>query len=241
MGKSIQEISFVEAIKRLFSRACRKSPKSFHGSEDYWIRRYAAKGNSGHGSYQKLAEFKAELLNSFIQQENIQTVIEYGCGDGNQLKLAEYPAYTGFDVSPAAINLCQTLFVDDPTKQFKLIQDHAGEKAQLTLSLDVLYHLVEDEVFAEYMARLFDSSQKFVIIYSTNMDTNTEAQAPHVRHRAFSQWVDQHKPEWQLLKHIPNKYPFTGDIKTGSLADFFIYRQHAPKMGVSSNQPSERD
>src|ERR671913_732501 len=85
----------------------------FHGSESYWIKRYASGGNSGVGSYNKLAAFKAEVLNDFVRQNNVRSVIEYGCGDGNQLKLAEYPFYTGFDVSPEALALCDNLFHSD--------------------------------------------------------------------------------------------------------------------------------
>ena len=31
--------------------------------------------------------FKAEIINNFIEKNDIQTIIDYGVGDGNQLKL----------------------------------------------------------------------------------------------------------------------------------------------------------
>ncbi len=34
--------------------------------------------NSGAGSYNELAEFKANVLNDFVRENDIQTVIEYG-------------------------------------------------------------------------------------------------------------------------------------------------------------------
>src|SRR5215207_6091130 len=77
-------------LKRKLVRKVRKITKKrpvFHGSEDYWITRYATGGNSGAGSYNKLAEYKAEVLNDFVKRHNVESVIEYGCGDGNQLKL----------------------------------------------------------------------------------------------------------------------------------------------------------
>jgi len=43
-----------------------------------------------------------------------------------------------------------TAISDHSSKKCKTIY---GEKAQLTLSLDVVYHLVEDDVFYEYMHR----------------------------------------------------------------------------------------
>ena len=37
---------------------------------------------------------------------------------------------------------------------------HTGLKEDLTLSFDVIYHLVEDNVFHDYMAALFAASTK---------------------------------------------------------------------------------
>lgn len=169
---------------------------------EYWKLQYQSGRNSGPGSYNQFAEFKAEILNRFIENNDIQTLIEYGCGDGNQLKLAEYSSYIGFDVSSEAISRCNSIFPNDKRKTFKLVDDYSGEKAQLTLSLDVIYHLIEDDVFMEYMERLFNSSERFVIIYSSNTDENQDNQAAHVKHRRFSAWVKKNQPQWKLLHHI---------------------------------------
>jgi hypothetical protein len=195
----------------------------FQGSDSYWKNRYEVGGDSGNGSYNQLAEFKADILNSFVLKNGVASVIEYGCGDGNQLKLAQYPKYIGFDVSSDAISRCLKKFANDETKSFKLMEEYDGETAELTLSLDVIYHLVEDSVFENYMNSLFDSSERLVVIYSSDTDENSEGTAVHVRHRNFSGWLRANKAEWKLLEHIPNKYPFNGDTKSGSFADFYIY------------------
>lgn len=199
--------------------------KSFSGSEDYWKQRYLSGGSSGAGSYHKLAEFKAEVLNRIVKDKQIQTIIEYGCGDGNQLKLSKYSSYIGFDVSPIAISKCEKYFSNDDTKMFKLMDGYANEKAELTLSLDVIYHLIEENVFLTYMKRLFDSSTRLVIIYSSNTERQERFQASHVKHRKFSNWAEKNRPNWKLIQHIPNIYPYAGDDKTGSLADFYIYKR----------------
>ena len=135
------------AARRIYSAVTRaptlKSARTFQGSEVYWKSRYAAGGHSGAGSYGQLAEFKAEILNKFVSANRIKSIIEYGCGDGNQLSLARYPRYTGFDVSPDALAKCCKLFATDKTKSFRLMEEYQGETAQLTLSLDVIYHLIE--------------------------------------------------------------------------------------------------
>lgn len=199
--------------------------RSFSGSQDYWKDRYSAGGHSGAGSYNKLAEFKAEVLNAFVANNGVQTVIEFGCGDGNQLKIAEYPHYLGFDVSPEAIKLCEQLFPEDPAKSFRLVDDYANDLADLTMSLDVVYHLVEDKVFHEYMEKLFDASKRYVIVFSSNTDKQAWVQAAHVKHRQFSSWVEANRPGWTLVEHIPNRYPYKGDDEEGSFADFYIYEK----------------
>jgi len=105
------------------------------------------------------------------------------------------------------------------------MREYNGETAELTLSLDVIYHLVEFEVFLDYMNRLFESAKRYVVIYSSDTDENAKGQAAHVWHRKFTKWVELEKPEWQLASHIPNKYPYAGDTRTGSSSDFFIYKR----------------
>ncbi len=221
----IDKIPVLESIVRIIKWK-RLVLGRFRGSEDYWIQRYKLGKNSGVGSYENFAIFKAEVLNGFVAENNIATVIEYGCGDGNQLKLANYPQYVGFDVSPEAIARCKEMFRNDATKSFKLMKDYAGETAELTLSLDVIFHLVEDEIFHAYKERLFDSSERFVIIYSSNEAVPRSETASHVRHRVFTRWVEEHRPEWELFRHIPNRYPYRGNYRTGSRSDFYFYRKH---------------
>src|SRR5690606_5981759 len=97
----------------------------------------------------------------FVAEQQIASVIEFGCGDGNQLRLAKYPQYIGYDISPEAVAQCKAIFRDDPTKSFHPLHEYQGETADLTLSLDVIFHLIEDEVFDTYMRRLFSASNRF--------------------------------------------------------------------------------
>jgi hypothetical protein len=193
-------------------------------SENYWKERYKNGGNSGRGSYGKFAEFKANILNEFINSHNIKSIIEYGCGDGNQLKLAKYPSYLGFDISPVAISMCRNIFPSDSSKSFKLMNEYNGETAELTLSLDVIYHLIEDDVFELYMKRLFDSSKRFVIIYSNNTDKQEKDLAKHVKYRKFTKWIEENEPQYKLIQCIQTKYPCNGTNYEGnSISNFYIY------------------
>jgi len=178
-------------------------------------------GNSGAGSYGKLAEFKAEFINLFVKRNKINSVIDFGCGDGNQLFLFDFPSYIGLDVSRTAITLCMKRFKNDKTKSFFLYDPECFEennyifRADLVLSLDVIYHLIENKIFKLYMKHLFSSSDKFVIIYSDDTNTN---QRYHEKHRQFSKWIETNLSEWKLINKIKNRFP------NESCADFFIYK-----------------
>src|SRR5690606_34394668 len=142
----------------------------------------------------RLAQYKADILNDFVASHDVGSVIEFGSGDGAQLDLARYPDYLGVDVSPTIIEATRQRVASDPSNRFIHLDDLAGESADLSLSLDVIYHLVEDDVFARYMQQLFDASKKYVIVYSSN--ENRQSDAVHVRHRKFTDWVAQHRPDF---------------------------------------------
>jgi len=195
----------------------------FPGSMKYWESRYKSGGNSGNGSFGELAKFKAETINEFVANNAVSDIIEFGCGDGNQLELAKYPKYLGLDVSKSAIKSCTERFRNDFTKSFLLYDPNYFEgmgdylKSDLTMSLDVIYHLVEDSIFEKYIHDLFLSSKKYVIIYSSNK--NPEISLPHVKHRVFTDYVEKKYPDFKIIKKIENKYPKL------SFAEFFIYEK----------------
>jgi cyclopropane fatty-acyl-phospholipid synthase-like methyltransferase len=195
----------------------------FAGSASFWERNYKGGGTSGAGSYGMLARAKAELLNAFVQERKLESVIEFGCGDGNQLSLAKYPTYIGLDVSPTAIALCKDRFAQDNSKSFFLYDgehfvDHAGLfTADLAISLDVIYHLVENNVYDVYIKQLFAAAQKYVIIYST--DSTIEDTGPHVRHRQITPWIAANYPDWRLIRKSP------GPRAGMDSPDFFVYER----------------
>jgi SAM-dependent methyltransferase len=131
-----------------FSIRHRGRTEEFTSSSEYWELRCKTGGNSGAGSYGRLARFKAEFLNRFVEEQHIKSVIEFGCGDGAQLELASYPSYTGVDVSVKAVDVCRSKFKGVSSKRFLHMNDVvSGTVADLSLSLDVIYHLVEDSTF----------------------------------------------------------------------------------------------
>jgi len=217
----------------LLTRAARLLGRvRFPGTARYWEQRYAGGGHSGAGSYGELAAFKAQVLNAFVQEQGIRSIVEFGCGDGAQLSLARYPSYVGLDVSKTGVQICARRFAGDTRKSFFLYDpdafvDNQGVlSADAALSLDVIYHLTEDEIFHNYMLHLFLAARRFVVIYST--DQSDLPRAPHVRPRKFSDWIRANRPDWTLTRHVPNRYPMAPDGLSGSQADFFVYARVSP-------------
>jgi SAM-dependent methyltransferase len=212
-------------LTRALGAAYRLLSRRFPGSQDYWVNRYEKGGNSGPGSYSELAKFKAQVLNAFVKEHAIGSVVEFGCGDGNQLELAAYPRYRGFDVSPVAVQRCRARFAREASKSFALLSEYAGETADLAMSLDVIYHLVEDSVFEAHLRTLFGAATRFVAVYSTNRDEPDDAGMPHVRHRRFSDFVAREFGNFRLIGTEKQPKSYSGDIVSSSLAEFFLFQK----------------
>jgi SAM-dependent methyltransferase len=189
-------------------------------SAAYWEARYRAGGTSGAGSYGRLAQFKADFINDFIACHDIAGVLDLGCGDGNLLSMLKVRDYTGVDVSPTSLARCSARF---PAHRFLHFDALDGRStADLALSIDVLFHLIEDQSFERHMDALFAYATRFVVVYASNVDLDWPS--PHVRHRRFTDHVAATQEAWTLQSHVPNRYPFDPSCaESTSFADFFVY------------------
>lgn len=171
-------------------------------SKRYWNDRYLKGDTSGDGSYSNLAIFKAQVINNFIEHNQIKSIIDYGVGDGNQLKLinTENLIYTGVDVSEFIISKCKEQFKNDKTKRFIHVNNIDDKlKGELVLSCDIIYHLIEEHVYKEYMDNLFSMSNKYVIIYAPNVNFN---EANYVKKREFIEYIFDNYTTFNLIERI---------------------------------------
>lgn len=197
---------------------------SFRGSGEYWKQRYRLGGDSGAGSGGAAAAYKAEVLNAFVADFGVSSVIEFGCGDGRQLEIARYPAYIGLDISSDALQACRDRFAAAGNMRFLHMDTYNGERADLAMSLDVIFHLVEDETYDEYLQRLFVASQRFVIVYSSD-----EAAAPrtlkHVRHRNVSADIAARFPDFSRMTDREVRLASPVESNGGVSTRFLMYRK----------------
>lgn len=122
---------------------------------------------SGTGSRGKLAQFKADFVNKFITENKIESIIDFGCGDLENARLLKVKKYLGIDIvehaHPSSV-LSDTF--ETVVSRFDLFE--STEKADLSLCMDVLYHILEDE--REYLKntldKIIESTKKYFIIYA---------------------------------------------------------------------------
>ncbi len=208
-------------IRKVIEKILRKNK---FDSLNYWEQRYANGGNSGDGSYGRLCLFKAEFINNFIKEKRINSATELGCGDGHQLLTIEYTKYTGFDVSKTIIDHCKDKFKDDKSKRFEVYNpiDFVpidSWRSELALSLDVIYHIIEERKYIKHLEDLFILGKKYVLIYSTNFNLN---ETQHVLHRKFTDDVKCFK-DWEFIKEFKN--PFSGIGEQESRANFYLFKK----------------
>lgn len=181
-------------------------------SKQYWEDRYYKGGNSGNGSYGVSADLKSTYINSIIKKYNIQTINDLGHGDGNQIGLLKgFKQYTGYDVSSSARERCISQYKDN--RRYTFIDSLSQFKpSDLVMSLDVLYHLTEYEVFEAYLKDLF-SLGEYVLIYAQDIEVQGDS---HVVSRRFTPYIERVYDNFSLV-----------DISEGThdKVKFYLYKK----------------
>lgn len=193
-------------------------------TKKFWTDRYSNFGNgifttSGYGSYGVLADYKANFLNTMFDIYGIKSVIDIGFGDGNQLSKLKVKDYTGFEIAQTAIDLCVKRF---PDFKFKTIDQYDGEKADLSMSLDVIFHMTSDDLLNQHLDLLKKSSNRYIVIYGLDSDTPPIANvSEHVRFNKFSDKMG----EFKLICHESNPHSWHGNPENETWSDFYVFRK----------------
>ncbi len=184
----------------------------------YWTKRYEVGMGSGIGSRGQLAHYKAEFVNDFIRDHAIGSLIDLGCGDGHIAAMLQVERYLGLDIVPSSIGLCRSQFGNRPDMTFTPIS--AGSignfehflSCDLSLSMDVSFHIVDEAEFAAHVRRLCMFTSRYAILYSsrsqeTTRSLNGEAPRAHKLHRDIVAAVQTEAPDFRYLGEEPHPYP----------------------------------
>jgi SAM-dependent methyltransferase len=162
----------------------------------YWETRYLNGGDSGAGSRGDAAEWKADRVNHYA----VGSVLDIGCGDGVQAALFRVIKYLGIEVSETAVLDARDYY---PRKQFELSPPFSREWGffDTHLSLDIIYHLVDDDLYADHLDYVF-GAKKRAIVYSSNFDHSGDI---HVLHR---RWTNDVPAGWELVALEPGAHRY---------------------------------
>lgn len=160
----------------------------------YWDDRYASGGDSGIGSCGINARRKAAVVNRIAGDYKIGGIVDWGCGDGQVLTHIDLDAvdYTGVDISRTAIRWLAAGF---PDLRFVHTDDAGGIRADLALSLDVLFHLPDDGDYRAHLAQVFTSARRLVLVHATDHDGGRTA-----RHVRWRRWTPDIPDGWTLVE-----------------------------------------
>lgn len=148
----------------------------------YWRTRYDRGASSGGGSRGAEATMKASLIDRVIDEVRPTSVLDFGCGDGyvSGLVTRSVPIWVAYDPN-----------VEGKDRRPSGIFD-------LVLSLDVLFHLPNEDEYRAYLHALFGYAKRSVFVWSTNHD-NAKGHH-HVLDRA---WLADAPKAWSVTWAIP--------------------------------------
>ena len=194
---------------------------------EYWNMRYKNGKGSGKGSRGELLEYKANTINNIINEFDIQDIIDFGCGDGELSNLIDVEYYVGIDSSFEAVAICRSKKLYDRCRDVFGARIFINDinlswtaQADMTMSIDVIFHLVNEREYLQHLLSLFQHSTKYVLIYSS--DKEEDVDRGHVKHRKCTRTINELFPDWKLLRKIDNKYP------DQSFSDFYLYEYSPP-------------
>lgn len=168
-------------------------------SSEYWDRRYRSGGDSGAGSRDQAAQVKADYVNALIRWRGVASVADWGCGDCEVLSRLNLDGveYVGVDISAEAIALCLRRRPDVTLIRLDTRTNAAVRiSADLVLSLDVVFHFPDETDLTAYLAHVFASAKRLVLLHAT--DFHSTGTSPHVQHRRITPMIEHEHPQWTL-------------------------------------------
>jgi len=154
--------------------------------KSYWEERYKRGRNSGAGSYGKNAHFKSDMIKRTIEENNIKSIVDFGCGDGNQISfLPSNIKYFGYDISQTAIDLCNKQYSGRPHWSFGTYDPMTytyETMADMSMACDILFHVTIEDEWLKTIDCICRSATKIVVLI-TNAESIREEYFPHVNYK----------------------------------------------------------
>ena len=184
-------------------------------ADTYWDKRYRAGGHSGPNDARN---WKAQTISELIKEYKPRYIQDWGVGDGTllaQLDVEGVETYLGLDVSLHALDRLRTLdgpWNDWDTKlelgHIRALWNRKPEKPDMVLSIDVLFHLIAEDNWREYLDELFGERSRAKTVVLLANDGKHPGIGEHVRVRPFVEYVkDRYGYNYELVRIIETPNP----------------------------------
>ena len=205
--------------RRIRSRLPGARPRNYHRDPaGYWERRHANFGEHldgvgriglGNEANRRDYEVKWTHLRQALVDVGVGpcAFLDAGCGIGWFTEHLQAEGYTptGVDFSPTAVEIARRHVGDDLVEVSSLDGYRAGRTFELVICIDVLFHLVDDEVWRATVANLADhvgqgghlAIQESLVERAAEVGPSTGS---HTRWRSLATYTDA-LPGWELVLH----------------------------------------
>ena len=192
--------------------------KAYSRDQEYWDNRYRSGGDSGAGSKGRLADFKVETLNNIIRRESINSLLDFGSGDGQIARR--------LDVEKPWLTDSSRVSRKELRRQAfgRVVHPRIAPllSVEMGISLDVTYHITDESLFTNYMTSLLKVSKRFVVIYS-RIDELGPKIPRHIKSNDFVRFIEE-RSDWELTEKIDNPFKFEPEDRSHtSKSDFYVF------------------
>jgi 2-polyprenyl-3-methyl-5-hydroxy-6-metoxy-1,4-benzoquinol methylase len=179
-----------------------------HSHDAEWYKDREAVDHINQAQHQPRLFNALELLNEILATEPIESVADFGCGNGGlmrQIKSGNPDLNIwGYDLCPANVEQAKERGSDVELVDFVLESDL--KYPQVVICTEILEHLVDPDAF---LKKLLDNGVKYVVASSPNYETPTNHEEYHLwvfEGESYAEMFDE--VGWEVVKHEKHLFQF---------------------------------
>jgi trans-aconitate methyltransferase len=154
---------------------------------------------SGGGSLKRNTVIYNKLYQDFLEENEIKTIIDYGCGDWQSTQFLNFDdvTYLGIDCVDSVISNNINNYSKDNIK-FEVVKDNFySYKADLLVVKDVLQHWTNDEVI-DFLDKVLDNYE-YILITNSSSQTHDNQDTPYRSRPLSSKYLPLKKYKCEIL------------------------------------------
>lgn len=175
-----------------------------------WASDGISKYYSGFGSHDIICMTKfLSFINNFIEENNVHSILDFGCGDFNIGRNINVDMYYGTDIYDGLINYNISHFEDNTHKFIFNDESYINlPSTDLIIIKEVLQHLDNDKI-KEILDHLINITNRYILIIDTSLTENIENNINYNSYNIKELILSKERSYYNLH---PDKDPFNYDF-----------------------------